>query len=203
MLPACQAQESCLNVSIPAAWRRWLYYSQSLTRRLEDRTQQPITIKLLKQSPGRLLTDEIALFSVSQHRTKAISKHCPNRIFSNKSNGTKAHIREVCLTTGATPLVVARTVWPKNSSAQYLLGQLGSRPLGELLFNPDPHSSTNPVFVQRHMMLVTPRSPLYALAQSVQTRRKLQSYWARKTLYQFYDEPLIVTEIFLPIVKHL
>ena len=203
MLHPCEAQESCLNLSIPAAWRRWLYYSQSLTQRLEDRTQQPITIEILQQAQGRLFSDEIALLSSSQHRTKAISKHCPNRIGANKRTGAEAHIREVCLTAGDTPLIVARTVWPKNSSAQYLLGQLGSRPLGELLFNPDPNSPSNAVFAQRHIMLLTPRSPLYALAQSVQTRRKLQSYWARKTLYQFYDEPLIVTEIFFPIVKHL
>jgi chorismate--pyruvate lyase len=203
MSKPCQVQESCLKRYIPAAWRRWLYYSQSLTRRLEDRTQQPIAIELLQQAQGRLLTDEIALLSSSQHRTKAISKHRPNRIWANKSAGSEAHIREVCLTAGDTPLVVARTVWPKNSSAQQLLAQLGSRPLGKLLFNSDPNSSSTAVFVQRQIILLKPGCPLYALAQSAQTRRKLQSYWARKTLYRFYDQPLIVTEIFLPIVKHL
>ena len=199
----CQVQESCLNRFIPAAWRRWLYYSHSLTRRLEDRTQQSITIELLQQSQGRLLTDEIALLSSSQNRTKPNFKHRPTRIGANKRTGAEGHIREVCLTADDTPLVVARTVWPKNASAQYLLEQLGSRPLGELLFNPDANCSSPAVFVQRQIILLKPGCPLYALAQSAQTRRKLHSFWARKTLYQFYDEPLIVTEIFLPIVKYL
>ena len=199
----CQVQESCLNRAVPAAWRHWLYYSKSLTRRLEDLTQQPITVRLLQQAMGHLLSDEIGLLGSSQHHLKTLSKYRARHIGSNKSTGAQAHIREVCLTAGSTPLVVARTVWPKNSSAQQLLAQLGSRPLGELLFNSNPESSSSAVFVQRQIMLLKPGCPLYALAQSAQTLRKLPSYWARKTLYRFYDQPLIVTEIYLPIVKHL
>lgn len=197
----CQAQEFCPNRAVPAAWRRWLYYSQSLTRRLEDLTQQPITVQLLQQATGRLLSDETGLLVSSQHHFKTQSKCRTSHILANKNPRAQAHIREVYLTAGSIPLVVARTVWLKNSGTQHILAQLGCRPLGELLFNPDHQSSSKVIFVQRQIMQLKPGFPLHALAQSAQTRRTLQPYWARKTLYQFYDEPLIVTEIFLPIVK--
>jgi chorismate--pyruvate lyase len=168
---------------VPHAWRRWLNYPDSLTRRLEKLTQQPIKVKVLQQALGPLLPDEKRMLRHPLHR--------------------HANLREVCLMAGSTPLVVARTVWPQNAPATPLLAQLGNRPLGELLFKPSSQQPSAVLFQYREYSHIQPNSKLYALAQSAQTRRQLHSLWARKTLYQFYDQPLVVTEIFLPFIKHL
>lgn len=117
----------------------------------------------------------------------------------NLAPGRRALIREVLLCCGATPLVFAHSVIPREGlrGPWEGLSGLGNRPLGAALFS-DPR-------IRRHALefrRVDRRHPLYRKA-SVQLARPPASLWARRSLFTLGGCPILVTEVFLPEVLNL
>jgi chorismate--pyruvate lyase len=96
----------------------------------------------------------------------------------------RGQVREVVLRIGECSLLVARTVHAsRRLRAHAALASLGSRPLGELLF-----TNGTPRRRQRQYAPVALRR---AMGSS-------QHCWARRTVYLYERQRLLVTEIFLP-----
>ena len=103
--------------------------------------------------------------------------------------GTRAlrgQVREVMLEVGDRRLLAARTVHvARRLRAHAVLATLGKRPLGELLF-----AFGKPRRRRREYGQVR-------LGFRVGAGRRC---WARRTVYVFERQPLLVTEIFLPVM---
>lgn len=92
-----------------------------------------------------------------------------------------AQVREVVLRLGERDLLAARTVHvSRRLKSHAALVSLGSRPLGELLF-----ASGTPRRLRREIAQVSVRHAL---------RRPC---WARRTVYGFERQRMLVTEVFL------
>ncbi len=100
----------------------------------------------------------------------------------------RGQVREVVLRVGECRLLVARTVYvSRQLRAHAALATLGNRPLGELLF-----ASGKPRRRQRQYARMKLRLEVRLVA--VREPR----CWARRTVYLFARQRLLVTEIFLP-----
>lgn len=98
----------------------------------------------------------------------------------------RGQVREVMLRVGERGLLVARTVHvARRLRAHAVLATLGKRPLGELLF-----ARGKPRRRQREYAQVR-------LKFRVGAGRRC---WARRTVYVFERQPLLVTEVFLRVM---
>lgn len=99
-----------------------------------------------------------------------------------------AWVREVILSSNQTPLILARTIIPDKTLkiSHGNLAHLGSRPLGEILF-----SAAN---LKRELAGITKIKPnLWATDFEIKT-----FLWGRRTKYSVCNQPLLVSEFFLP-----
>ena len=111
----------------------------------------------------------------------------------------KIYTREVFLYADGTPVVFAHSV----VGAQYLRGawhtlqNLGSRPLGALLF-------AHPLVV-RAPLRYKALKPHHALYRRVAAMLDVahERLWARRSLFSLHNTPLLVTEVFLPDILDL
>ncbi len=156
-----------------AAWRHWLTDRGSLTLRLQRACPAFRVIKL-KQTLGQPNRDECDTLNLR-----------PDRL---------AMIREVLLLNAATPLIFAHSVIPLRGlvGPWASLAGLGNRPLGTALF-------TNPriqrlALEYRHL---DRRHLLYrnAVQHLEHSPRRL---WARRSLFALQNQPILVSEVFLP-----
>lgn len=90
------------------------------------------------------------------------------------------------------PLILARTILPEETIriAQRNLSHLGNRPLGEVIFAyPDLERRC------REFALVSSKhwSPTAIASFSLD-----DAIWGRRTLYAIHQQPLLVSEYFLP-----
>ncbi len=155
------------------AWRHWLTDRGSLTRRLQQLSPD-FRVRRLKQ--------DLAHPNLDEYKTLALF---PGRL---------AMIREVLLLNADTPLVYAHSVIPLAGLAGPWAGLtgLGNRPLGAALF-------TNPR-IQRQALEyrhLDRRHNLYrdAVRHLTEAPRTL---WARRSLFALQNQPILVTEVFLP-----
>ncbi len=156
---------------MPAAVRSWLLLDTSMTVALVRAAGSPVQLTLLRDGPGRVLDDERRLLA---------------------GGSARARVREVVLTRGDEPLIAARTVHlSRRLHADPQLVALGKRPLGTLLFGT---GEARPC--RRELTIIDACSPLYRLARGA-ARRLRQQFFARRTLYRYARQPLLVTEIFL------
>ncbi len=162
--------------SLPPRIRDWLALETSMTARVGEAAGGPVDVEVLRQGAGRLLPDE--------------------RRFFPGSVGP-ATVREVCLSSEGLPLLVARTVLTSRRLQEHpTIRNLGTRALGSLLF-----ADGSPLWTDRQVARLTSDAPLFRLVR----RRHLgvaPAYWARRTLYRLFGEPLLVTEIVLPELIH-
>lgn len=161
-----------LPCGVPAAVRRWIQLNSSMTRMLQQCVGAAIQVRMLADTSGPLLADEARLLGTKR---------------------TCGHIREVLLQGGGEALVAARTVYTRrqwNGCSE--LASLGNRPLGELLF-----SQGEPRRLRRQFAEMEPRAPAFSMV-----RRAIgdvhRQCWARRTVFLFASQRLLVTEIFLP-----
>lgn len=105
-----------------------------------------------------------------------------------------AWIREVALCCGDTPLIAARTVIPAASLAggNDGLRRLGSRPLGELLFQ-GGGTRRDPLEVARLRGEDWLADRMRRLGLS-----SARDCWARRVVHYLNGRPLLVAELFLP-----
>lgn len=169
--------QSCRAVdpfSLPRELVPWLLDRASLTHRVQQACAGAFRVEVLSQGWQRPQLDE--------------------RLALNMRSGTYAIVREVRLLCDRQPWVYARTVVPLRtlSGAQRRLGELGSRPLGALLFT-DRSMRRGDLELAR----IRPGQRLFAAA-TAGVRPPPEEVWARRSVFFVRDKPLLVQELFLP-----
>jgi len=160
------------------ALRPWLHDHGSLTRRIVERCEK-FSVQPVKNGLARIAYDEAAVLGIAPHRL--------------------AWSREVFLYADGQPVVFAHS----TCAAQHLrgawraMGGLGNRSLGSLLFT-HPLVSRHPL----HFKVLPAHHPLYRRAAAV-LHNAPNRLWARRSLFYLHNEPLLVTEVFLPEILRL
>jgi len=159
---------------LPADLARWLFDPGSLTRRLRQCCPNPFRVRVLWQGWSRPSRDEAHVLHL---RLDAL-----------------AWTREVQLLCGDQAWVFARTLIPAATlrGRGRRLTQLGSRPLGEVLFT-DPNVRRGPMEIAR----IVPGQRLHQRAFAGFTEPP-EVIWGRRSLFRMDGRPLLVCEIFLP-----
>jgi chorismate--pyruvate lyase len=172
--PGWTGLDQIRRAQVPNGVEDWLRDPTSLTARLKRHCPHGFSVRLLHQGWGRPLYSEMRLLGMRR--------------------GEAAIIREVELYCGETPWVFARTLIPASSlrGSARRLTMLGSRPLGEVLFN-DPRMRRG----RREIARLQPRHPLFQAAVA-SLEQKPKEIWGRRTLFHLAGQPLLVNEIFLP-----
>lgn len=156
----------------PPALHDWLYYSGSLTVRLKKLTDL-FRVQVLCEKWDYPFASEAKLLDLNIEQ--------------------KAFIREVYLCDESEPWVFARSILPKETlieKNQSLL-KLGTRPLGELLFD-DPHT-------KRTHFEVAQIKPEHYCFDRIQHAYPLQKkLWGRRSVFYLNEKPLLVCEFFTP-----
>jgi len=109
--------------------------------------------------------------------------------------GQLAYVREVVLHCDGKPVVFAHSVVPVTSlcGPWAAVTRLGSRPLGEALFN-------NPCVIRGGLQYrrIPARHPLARQAARAGISISGKPVWARRSLFTLRGHSLMVTEVFLP-----
>ncbi len=143
-----------------------------MTQALQQAFGATVKVQVLCDGSGKLLADEVALLDAPVHA---------------------GHVREVILTCGPMARMAARTVYVSTTlRADLKLRSLGARPLGELLF-----AGGAPRWSLRECATLSAHAPLFALIRRAGGRVR-PPCWARRTVFLFHGQRLLVTEIFLP-----
>jgi len=165
------------NQAISKQVGSWLFESGSLTQRLRDLCGDGFHVRLLKQTWQKPCLNE------------ARQLELPSNLY--------ALTREVVLCCGDRPLVYARTIIPRRTlhGAQRRLSNLGTRPLGEVLFS-SPKLERNGF----ELALVSPA--IWRKPDSISCVGGLEfpeeNVWGRRTVYSISSHDLLVSEIFMP-----
>lgn len=159
---------------MPAELASWLTGTGSLTRRLQTHNQYGFSVQLLGNHWIKPLTDECQSMNVP---------------FSEL-----AYQREVRLMDGNSANVYARTIVPRTTymAMQHRFNNLGSKPLGELLFT-DPSVERGSIEVA----CLKPGQWLYEMAVLEESYRP-DELWARRSHFYLSGKVLLINEIFLP-----
>ncbi|MBR9729301.1 chorismate--pyruvate lyase family protein [Shewanella intestini] len=158
--------------------RDWLLDENSLTTKLRNHCQKfDVTV-------------------LGEHLHAPLEGEC-------EQSSTSMWIREVLLSLDGTPWVFARTLIPQAilDNPLYTFATLGTRPLGELLFNSNEIRPGNIEVAQFETC-----GKLASLALSLE-QPVTDTLWGRRRYFELADEQIIVSEIFLPaamqdIIKH-
>lgn len=158
----------------------WLRNRGSLTARLQARGR--FAVHVLRQQLARPTADEARVLGLD--------------------SGALAWVREVALTCDARFVVFAHTVLPRRPRGplSVWLARLGNRSLGALLFS---HAgfTRGPMTFQR----LDHRHALYAPACAALQLAEADSpvLWARRSLFGFAGQTVLVSEIFSPRLRQL
>ena len=176
--PQWQPQQRVINADIPPAVACWLFDSASLTARLIAACDRQFHVKVISQRWETPLDHEIRRVRMRRKRV--------------------AFIRQVLLYCENTPWVFARTVIPRRtlSGRESYLANLGSRPLGAVLFA-DPSMRRDPLEVAE----LLPEHRLYRQA-TAPLNQPAGPIWGRRSVFYLNRKPLLVNEIFLPHIGH-
>ena len=160
----------------PRKWQPWLSDTGSLTQKIENAIGQKLEVRVLRDCPQSLNSDESRYFHFKIRRCR---------------------VREVLLCANNIPVVMAHSVIPTSSSSgsNHSVLRLGTKPLGAVLF----------AKIRKHSKAKPPRDIARLDKSSALWKRCSKNYselnsplWARRTLYQLKGRPILVNEIFLP-----
>ncbi len=154
----------------------WLRDHGSLTRRIVQRCER-FSVHNVKDGLARIALDESALLDIA-----------PRQL---------AWSREVFLCADDQPVVFAHSACAGLRGAWQSVRHLGNKPLGAVLFS-HPLISRQPL----HYKALNAHHPLYRCAAGVLSDPPGR-LWARRSLFYLHNEPLLVTEVFLPGIKKL
>ena len=156
---------------LPHDVQSWVYESGSLTQRLRDAYGEAVVVELLRQQWSKPFISEQQLLQQPENR------YCLSR--------------EVLLKAHDTPLILARTLIPSATikAANSNLAQLGTRPLGEILF-------AHPQLARLAMdiVLVTPSQWQTAIAKTIPIQHPVGG---RRTVYALKHKALLGGAFFL------
>jgi chorismate--pyruvate lyase len=148
----------------------WLRDRGSLTLRIQSRGK--FAVRLLRQGQAKPTRDEAMLLGMPA--------------------GTLARVREVALVCDGIEVAFAHTVMPcrPRGSLTRWLARLGNRSLGSLLFS-------HPGFIRGAIgfKCLDLRHPLFRPAQHV-IGGDASTLWARRSLFVFGEQSVLVTEVF-------
>jgi len=152
----------------------WLKDDGSLTKKLIDHCQNNFSVTVIKQEKLIANEDELDILNIAKDDAVLI--------------------REVELNCAKDVWVYARTVIPESSlvGRAASLANLNDKPLGAVLFS----NPTTQRQVTQYACLVE-GSGLYASAV-LSLDNKPDQLWARRTLFIYESQPLLVHEVFLP-----
>lgn len=162
------------HFQLPRWLASWLLDRASLTHRVRRACQGEFRVEVLSQGWQR--------------------PHREERLALQMRRNTLAMVREVRLLCDEQPWVFARTVVPLRtlSGAQRRLGELGSQPLGALLFT-DRSLRRGELELAR----IEPGERLHAAAVAG-TKSVPKEVWGRRSVFHVRGKPLLVQELFLP-----
>ena len=158
--------------------RDWLQNRGSLTRHIQQRCKN-FRVEPVFQSLATACNDELAILKLRP--------------------GELAHVREVYLYCGKTPVVFAHSVVARKNirGVWYGMSKLGNKSLGTVLF-------TNPVIKRTPLKFrkLNLTHPLFHRAcKNMQVAP--DKLWARRSLFTLHGQPILVTEVFLPAILEL
>lgn len=167
---------------LPRSWRNWLLDSGSLTARLKSLSSGDFRVEVVSQGWGYP--------NLSEARALQIDPRL------------RVLIREVRLIGCGQPWVHARSLIPATTltGRHRKLAHLGTRPLGEVLFKD---------LSMRRGAIETARLALGADLDSDRKRPSLSTVagrptyaWGRRSVFLLDDKPLLVSEVFLPLLPY-
>ncbi|MDH3342446.1 MAG: chorismate lyase [Gammaproteobacteria bacterium] len=155
---------------LPLAVAAWLFDASSLTARLIRYSSGDFHVEVLSQEVRRPTWDEAKVLNIKQNRS--------------------ALIRQVRLCCHNKAVVYARTVIPLSTltGAERSYGNLGSRPLGAMLFADQT--------MRRQEVEVTTLLPGTALYEKTGANGGV--IWGRRSVFYVGGKPLLVSEYYLP-----
>lgn len=161
-------------LALPRRLRPWLCDRGSLTARLKSHCGR-FRVVPLATGLARPNRDEYTLLDIAP--------------------GAVAYVREVLLLCNEVPVVFAHSVLPRKSlrGPWHGITRLGSRPLGEALFN--DHR------IRRRSMTFRTLRPGHALVRALSRHHRIDAgavLLARRSIFCLRGKPLLVTEVFLP-----
>jgi len=161
---------------LPPAVQSWAYESGSLTQRLRSVYGSSVAVSVLLQQWRTPFLSEQKLLK------QPAARYCL--------------IREVMLHADGKPLILARTIIPAETIkvAHSNLSQLGTRPLGEVIFS-------YPKLERVEMDVALVRSCFWTSA-ILEKAGIDQAIWGRRTVYGIRHKHMLVSEFFLPAVLH-
>lgn len=154
------------------ALNNWLFDQASLTQRLSALCRIGFSVQPLQESWQTLSLEECSVLNIAPH--------------------SMGWVREVFLCDGSQPWIFARSVAGQAEllQADFDLSQLGSRSLGQLLFNQQAF--------QRGALHIC-HIPVSQLPLIAQQQTLAQSHvWARRSCFKKQALSVLVTEVFLP-----
>ena len=151
---------------------QWLAEYGSMTSCLTEAAGEPLDVEVLSSNEQELSAEEKSFLALN--------------------NRNKAYVREVIMSIDDSPWLYGRTVVPhetlKGDGEQ--LKQLGTKPLGQLLFK---NNVSSRLFIE--VAVITKNHFLYPdLVSNIQQKH----LWARRSMFLFNDSPLMVQEVFMP-----
>ena len=172
--PTWQAKHPFFKCLAPKPLQHWLTNRDSLTHALICACPKKFSVKVLKEDWQKPTLSESQALNLK-----------PNSL---------AFIRQVHLYCGDQAWVYARTVIPQKTLRGELqkLTHLGTQPLGAILFA-NKH-------IQRGNIEIAKISSKHKIHQTALmfSQNKSDQIWGRRSLFKIANNPLMVSEIFLP-----
>ncbi|MBI5447137.1 MAG: chorismate lyase [Gammaproteobacteria bacterium] len=160
--------------NFPINLKPWLIDPLSMTARFKRVCGDKFYLKLLSQSEAEVSSGELAFLGLKPARGHVI--------------------REIEMGGDAIPWLFGRSVFPENlfegRTAEYFR-DLGGKPLGEILFK-DPMLTRT----EFEIALICPSDEEYKLVENFIAVPI--PVWARRSLFNFMQKKIMLTEIFLP-----
>ncbi|MBL1143227.1 MAG: chorismate lyase [Proteobacteria bacterium] len=151
----------------------FLFNEGSLTYYIQQHCKGEFNLELVSESWQAAMSDEIALLSLSDNE--------------------KTFIRKVRLKCDNQALVYARTVIPEKtfSGKNKKLSCLGTNPLADILFKDENTYRADMCYAK-----ITVDCGLYK--EATKDLDIISELWGRQSLFYTEQQPLLITEIFLP-----
>ena len=174
--PVWRPQRQMYNQAIHPKLADWLYDTSSLTKRLVANCDGAFSVQIESQTWARPMRNEAQRLGMR--------------------STSRALIRQVHLTCNGQVWVFARTVIPSYtlSGKQRRLAKLGKKPLGAVLFADKSMQRS-----ELEIANIRPGQALYDLATKYDVNREPE-IWGRRTVFYLNRHPLLVSEIFLPVL---
>ncbi len=170
-----QNKESVLIDTSDVEIHDFLFHEDSLTRYIQLRCEGDFNIELMSESLQRAMSDESQFLSLQSDEL--------------------TFIRKSRLKCGDQAVVYARTIMPQKTieGENQWLTTLGTKPLGDILFNDENTYRTDMRYAKIPVDCELHREATEGLDIT-------SELWGRQSLFYTVQQPLLITEIFLPAI---